>query len=88
MRELEVTWRHVLSVGWLITWRGFLGAFSIAVVITNLFGVAGVLNTPGQEPVYVRVVGATASGVWGLFVLRMALEHRYRAFRIVFVRPG
>jgi hypothetical protein len=76
--ELEATWTRVLSIWWLVVWRGILGAIVVGGLIGTIwefFDRAG--GTSGGF-----VLGLVWGLVWGLFVVRMALRKRYRAFHI------
>jgi len=97
--ELPVTWGRLLSVWWLIVWRGTLGAVVIGALLGGIFGfvvgavgpsyglsiedVVSISRTGGS------ILGGVAATVVGVFVVRMALRKAYRSFRIVLVpRPA
>jgi hypothetical protein len=86
MQELEATWGRVLSVWWLIAWRGFFGG----VVLGFLGGfIAGFVCGAIGHAEWARSAGVAASLVlglpWGVAVIRMALLKKYEGFRIALV---
>lgn len=87
MAPLDVTWRHSLSVFWLILWRGFLGAMLMGGVIGFGVGLSGVLlDLPrGEVALANGGIGAVLGIVWTIAVVGMALRKRYRGFRIILV---
>lgn len=91
MQELEPTWERVVSVWWLVVWRGVLGALLIGAAVGFVIGVAGTIAASmfGFPVEPVRQVSSVAGGIvglgWGLVVVRMALEKRYKDFRIALV---
>ena len=84
MQELEPTWKHALSVWWLIAWRGFIGFLLLAIAVVVL--VDSLATLIGGESETLSVIGAIGvwvlSIIWGLVVVRMALRKRYRDFRV------
>jgi hypothetical protein len=90
MQELEVTFGRALSVWWLLLWRGFLGAFVLSFIVGFVFGlVYGILGRiygwPVGGAIGGGILGAVSSALWGILVVRMALNKRYSEFRIVLV---
>ena len=73
MQELELTWRRIASIWWRILWRsaGFIGGF-----IAALLGHADMSRTVGLW------VGRAVALPWLLAVIKMAIDKRYRGFRI------
>jgi hypothetical protein len=84
MPELEATWGPVLSVWWLIAWRGLVGGIGIGAIFGLGVGIIGIaLSTPqNTSTVAATIGGALLSVFWGIIVVRMALRKRYRGFRI------
>jgi hypothetical protein len=98
MQGLELTWKRLLSVYWLLTWRWVLGSVVIGVVFGAVIGaVIGLVNGVAISASGARVVPDQVRGAifftvgwiagvgWGFFVLRMALQKTYADFRIVLV---
>jgi hypothetical protein len=83
MQELEVTWGRVLSVFWLIFWRGMVGAVIIGAVIGFVIGFAVGLSGAQMNPLVSAIPSGIAGVVWYLAVIRMALKKQYKDFRIV-----
>jgi len=83
MEELAITWPRVMSVWWLIFWRGALGSFLIAAAIGFIIGFSfGLLRTP-MNPLIAPITRAIIGWLWFIAVIRIALRKKYRAFRIV-----
>ena len=86
MQELEITGRRVLSIWWLLTWRGTAGILLIAAIAgVVIVVVGGTLGLREYATVAAHSVGALAGLVWGICVLHMALTKRYFDFRIAFL---
>ncbi len=96
MDELEITWRYVLSVWWLIVWRAWLGGMlfgGIAGFIAG--GVAGVILAFASSATSASlneiggmvggIAGIVAGLTWGVYVVRMALRKKYRGFRLALI---
>ena len=87
MQELEPTWKRALSVWWLITWRGFIGFVLLVIASVVLVDSLATLIGGGSETL--NVIGAIGvwvlSIIWGLVVVRMALEKHYRQFRVALI---
>ncbi len=82
MQELELTWQRILSIWWLLIWRAALGGFVIGFGIGAVIGVIGYII--GYRPVFAFNfgVGLVIGFVWWPFVIRMALQKKYKTFRI------
>ena len=94
MQELEATWKRVITIGWLIVWRGSLGGlaigFAIGFVVGFIFGfIEGPPATSGRSPETVSLIisALTVPAVlaWWLLVVLMALRKRYKGFRLALV---
>jgi hypothetical protein len=83
MREIELTMRRLLSVWWLLMWRGFLGAGILGSVASGIAGFAvGVAGHPENGATVGYYAGMAVSPFWGLLVIQMALTKKYHGFRI------
>ena len=84
MQELEPTWPRVLSVWWLISWRGMVGAVLLGAVAGFVLGiVVALLHLPEQViTLGGGVMGGIIGLVWVVVVIRMALRKKYGDFRI------
>ena len=87
MRELEVNLGRLLRIYWLLIWRSLLGSIVIGFVLGFIIGLAlRVLGVPlTQIRTISGAVGIVGGAVWALFCLKMALEKKYRDFRIILV---
>jgi len=83
MQELEPSWRHVLSVWWLLVWRGLVGGFVIGFFLGGIVGlVYALMRRPELIAPVSAFVGCIGGIIWGFFVVRMALQKKYDGFRI------
>ena len=87
MQELEPTWGRVMSVWWLLAWRGMVGAVLIGAAVGFVFGAfAALADWPADKIQSVStVLGGVIGALWGIVVVRMALKKRYGKFRIALV---
>jgi hypothetical protein len=87
LQELEITWERVLSVWWLIVWRGVVGALSIGFVVGFILGaIMGAAGVPLETIQSVSsIVGLVIGLVWGIVVTWMALLKQYKGFRLALV---
>jgi hypothetical protein len=87
MQELEPTWQRALSVWWLILWRGIVGSVLLSIAIIALVDALAALI--GIESKALNMIGALVvwlgSIVWGVVVVRMALQKRYRDFQLALI---
>jgi hypothetical protein len=87
MRELEVNLGRLLRIYWLLIWRSLLGSLVIGFVLGFIVGL--VLRVLGVPLTQIRTisgaVGLVGGAVWALFCLKMALQKKYRDFRIILV---
>jgi hypothetical protein len=84
---LEVNLGRLLRIYWLFIWRSVLGALAIGFVLGFIIGlVLGALGVPLTRIATISgVVGLVGGAAWALFCLKMALEKKYRDFRIILV---
>jgi hypothetical protein len=89
MREIEPTSRRILSVWWLVFWRGLAGIIVISAVLGFLIGyVGGLTASPREDLAFVSTLASVPLGIgWSWVVLAMALRKQYREFRVAFVAP-
>lgn len=87
---VDATFSRVLSVWWLFIWRSAIGSVVLGVAIGIVVGVATLLLGLSQQASFpfVMLLSAVIGIVWGVVVLRMALNKNYRGFSIVLVRNG
>ena len=86
MQELEVTWGRVLSVWWLIVWRGTVGGMALGLVGGFVAGfICDVIGHVEWAGLAGGVTGLLLGVPWALVVIRMALKKRYADFRIALV---
>jgi hypothetical protein len=87
MQELEVSLGRLLRIYWLFIWRSVLGALVIGFALGFIIGlVLGALGVPLTQIATISgVVGLGGGVAWALFCLKMALEKKYRDFRIILV---
>lgn len=87
MQELQVNLGRLLRIYWLFMWRSVLGSLVIGFTLGFIIGlVLRVLGVPlTQTTTITSLVGLVGGVVWSLFCLKMALEKKYRDFRIVLV---
>jgi hypothetical protein len=83
MEELALTAHRLLSVWWLILWRGSIGGWILGFVAG---GIAGFIMGATGHPELAAVAGAYAGlalmPFWGLLIVHMALKKRYKDFQI------
>jgi hypothetical protein len=87
MQELQLTWKRVIAVWWLVAWRGTLGSLVLAVAGGALDGAfAGAMGgTPKAVFWTLNIATGVLSIIWMMFVVRMALRKRYSDFRLAMV---
>jgi hypothetical protein len=87
MQELELTWKRVIAVWWLVAWRGTLGAVLLAVAGGAVDGAfAGAMGaTPKAVFWTLQIITGVLGIIWMMFVVRMALRKRYSDFRLAAV---
>jgi len=89
MQELEPTWGRVASVWWLVLWRAALGGFALGAAFGFVIGFGGAIAGYATEDIgfAAGIVGIIVGFFWSFVVLRMALQKKYRGFRIALVAP-
>ncbi|MGD0143040.1 MAG: hypothetical protein ABSC92_07765 [Rhizomicrobium sp.] len=86
MQEVEVTGSRLLSVWWLVVWRGFVGGAVLGSIAGAIAGfVVAVIGHREWGIVAGAIAGYVLSIPWSVVVLRMALKKHYRGFRIALV---
>jgi ABC-type Fe3+-siderophore transport system permease subunit len=87
MQELEVTWRRVMGVWWLVAWRSVVGAVLIGAAIGFVIGSVGALAGIPEQSLTIlgTAAGAIVGLVWAIVVVRMALRKQYSDFRLALV---
>ena len=98
MQELELTWKRIACIWWLMLWRGVIGGFLLGAVTGGIVGlIAGfvaayVFHVPFDVSTYQQIgrlssvtVCVPLGIVWGFLIVRMAIRKKYREFRIVLV---
>jgi len=88
MEEIDMSWRRVVSVWWLILWRSVLGGGVIGAIVGGLVGfIMGLLHYPMDQLVLaVRIVVLPFALAWGVFILRTAFKKRYSGFRLAVIK--
>lgn len=83
MPEVELTAQRLLSVWWLMLWRGTIGAAILGFVAGAIAGAAvAILGHPEQSAVAGSYAGLAIGPFWGLLVIHMGLKKKYKDFRI------
>jgi uncharacterized membrane protein YeaQ/YmgE (transglycosylase-associated protein family) len=86
MQELELTAQRLLSVWWLLIWRGWIGGLIIGAVAGALAGIAlAFLGHSEQGSIAGTFAGMAVGPFWGLLITHMALKKNYKNFRIALV---
>ena len=77
--ELEMTWKHVLSVWWSVLWRTYVLVLGAALGFQFLSGAGGVVQAP--TPIGLALWGTLVL----LWAIRSSLRKQYQTFRIALV---
>jgi hypothetical protein len=87
MHELELTWGRVLSVWWLVAWRGLVGSLLIGAAIGFVIGLVGFAAGVTLDAIQLisTVAGGLVGLLWAIVVVRMALKKKYGEFRLALV---
>ncbi len=87
--EIEVTWKRLRSVWWLLFWRGGVVGFGGGYAIATAVGFAALSLVPGLPIWAGESYGLVVGFVWlfpvYLWVTRSALRKQYKTFRIALV---
>jgi tetrahydromethanopterin S-methyltransferase subunit C len=95
--EVEINIRRLLSIWWLIVWRGVVLGFLLGAVVGAVVGaITGMIMAMTIHPLDLAQVQQTARATslvvcvplgiaWYAVVIRMALRKRYKDFRIALV---
>jgi GYF domain 2 len=85
MQELEVDLGRLFRIYWLFMWRSVLGSVVIGFILGFVLGlVFRMLGVPLSQTI-TGLMGLVGGVVWSLFCLKMALQKKYRDFRIMLV---
>jgi hypothetical protein len=76
----ELTLQRLLSVYWLVAWRGYVGGAVLGAIAGFIWVMLGGTVEASS------MVGGIAGLVWSFFVLQMAFRKKYHDFRIVLER--
>ena len=86
MAELELTLPRLLSVWWLIMWRGVIGGFAVGFFIGFILGLVRAMAGFQPTGLYLNLaMGLVVGMFWWPFVTRMALKKHYKDFRIALI---
>jgi hypothetical protein len=87
MQELEITWERTARLWWLLAWRGLLGGWILAVALAFLIGEIGAwLGIDFSVAAAIATALSWLAGLaWALFVVKMAMQKKYKDFRIALV---
>jgi len=89
MQENEVSLDKVLCIAWLLTWRGLFGGVAIGFLLGYIIDLGlGLSLGKVLDPSASALMKLVVLLVWWPFVVRMALNKRYRDFRIVLIPHG
>lgn len=85
----EITTGELIRVWWCFVWRFFVGSVVLGFIAGFVIGVVGTVThllEPGGLQEVARITGIVISILWSFVVLFMALNKKYRGFRIAIVR--
>jgi hypothetical protein len=83
MQEVELTAQRLLSVWWLIFWRGTIGGMILGFLVGGIIGfVMAIAGSASLAAAAGGYAGLTVMPFWGLLVVYMALRKNYKGFRI------
>ncbi|MGY8990882.1 MAG: hypothetical protein ACKVHL_04775 [Rhodospirillales bacterium] len=82
----EMTWQQVFRVWWLLAWRGIAGLILIGGAVGYVVGLG--LNSIGASQETIKVmstlVGISVYLLWGLVIVRTAINKQYSDFELKF----
>jgi hypothetical protein len=97
VQELEITWKRVIRIAWLLLWRGAVGGAVIGAVIGGVVGfiigfIDALMGVPRDVSLSIirisgAIVGSLVGLVWTCVVVRMALRKQFSDFRLALVPP-
>ncbi len=78
----DMTWGRIFRVWWLFAWRGLSGFIVIGGAVGYIVGLAlGGIGTSKEAITAVSsIIGVSVYLLWGLVIVRMALNKKYRDF--------
>lgn len=83
MERVELTWKRVLAVWWLTAWRSALGGYALALATGFVVGfVLAIAGHPVAAKPVILVFDGIVWLIWGIVVVRMALQKLYADFRL------
>ena len=86
MQEIQPGWQQILSIFWLLIWRGALGGFVISFALGLALNLILALIFKIQFGTIANLlIGLVIGLIWWPFVVRMALRKEYRGFRIALI---
>jgi hypothetical protein len=89
MQDVEPAWDKVLRIAWLLTWRGLFGGLAIGFLLGYIVDLSlGLGMGKVLDPTAGAILKLIVLLVWWPFVVHMALNKRYRGFRIVLIPHG
>ena len=87
MLELEVTWKRVAAVWWLVLWRSLLGSVLLGGVFGFVIGFVAAMAKYDVKEItpYISIAGGLIGLAWGFVVFGLDLRKRYSGFRLALV---
>jgi hypothetical protein len=87
MQELEITPGRLLRIYWLFVWRAVIGSLLMGAVAGFVIGLimAAAGAAREQMTIMTSIAGAIVGLIWSIAALKMALEKRYKGFRIALI---
>lgn len=95
MQELEITWRRVIAIAWLIIWRGAIGGALLGALIGFVIGfvigiVSAAMHVPQDQARSIVLIVTSITGLlfgltWSCLVVRRALRKQFSDFRLALV---
>ena len=78
----EITWGRVFRIWWLLAWRGIVGLLMLGLIIGGAIRIAlgGLGASQEVQGLVGTIFGLLIFFLWGLVIVRMALNKNYRDF--------
>ena len=82
----DMTWQQVFRVWWLLAWRGLLGFMIFVAIIGGVIKVLldGLGASQEVQGLIGTIIGLVVYVVWGMVIVRMAINKSYRDFRLAY----